>query len=641
MIKVQWNRSLGSKLFLLVSACLTGTVGLISWQNGRLFGRYLDKQIAGHVTDEAQQSAATIGGILDGWRAQVALAVHTLAREKDAGRRTALANVLLTANRELVALSVFQESEELAHAVNLTTDDPRLEDISVESIKPLLKTLTKTWITQLSKAAANSNEASLVNWIEATKLPILGMAMRFNFHGGGPPLWAVLTVWQDRLAAALPQGDTVRSAVVDDMKAPLVRVASSKELKNAVAEQQQLLVQAKASTQKAGYYAFDDIQGVPRGGAFAKVGRLGLTTLVSRDARPGYKAMEQIVWQSVKWAWVIFLFSLLLSYISVAGVVKNLKQVTDAALRIANGDFTLRLKLKSPDEIGILSLVVNYMTDRIVELLNKAVAAARQEKELETAKAVQDLLYPTPDIVEVGLNIRGLCQVASECGGDWWWHYKTDDGWHLIVVADVTGHGAPAALVTAMTFACCTTIKKNYRTFEQHRGSISGFMHDLNSMLWSAGNGKTTMTAVMVLIEPNSGKMVYGGAGHTMPYYVPRLDESNVPEGKRSKLLRSRGLPLGLTKTADFNEDSLQLKQGDKILLYTDGLLECTNAEGRRWPKRQLESLLTQMSSSNIVPFVDAVSTKAFAHFSGHPVDDDVTIVGIEYSGAEVNMSAA
>jgi serine phosphatase RsbU (regulator of sigma subunit) len=630
MVKISWYSSLGAKLFFLVTICLTGTVALISWQNGRLFGRYLDAQISGHAVDEARASAQAITSVLDGWRAQTSIAVHSITSEPDAARRGALARLFLSANRELVGIGVYRGSKEIAFAAIAPKDDLRFEDQSPKQTAKTLQKVSASWSASLAKKAADAPAMQPRHLKKETKLPLMALAMPFEQEGTVGVIWAILIVWQERVASSLPAGEQVRAALLDAAGATLVSAFPNGDRAAALAEHLKLRAIATRLGAPFGFSALADSKNLPRSGAFAKLGRYDLLVTSSRDARPSERTINKIIFQTAIWAWVIFLGSIFISYVSVNGVTRSLKRVTEATLRIASGDFSTQLIPKSRDEVGALSLAVNHMSDRIVKLLDRAVAAARQEKELETAKAVQELLYPPHDIVDEGIKIRGRYQVASECGGDWWWHYKTRSGKHIIIIADVTGHGAPAALVTAMAYSCCTTIREQVTSSDEN--PIAGFMNNMNQTLWIAGSGKTTMTALVMLLDPMTEELAYASAGHTMPYYLPATPDEVTFSGqpKKVKVLRCSGTPLGHLQHAEFEIRTLKLHRGDKILLYTDGLIECTNKAGKRWSKRLFETLMTEAAGHGAPGLVDAVVETALKHFAGHPIDDDVTVVGIE-----------
>jgi sigma-B regulation protein RsbU (phosphoserine phosphatase) len=520
--------------------------------------------------------------------------------------------------------------------------DIRLEDRKLARISRQLRDLMTSWSKSLSDAEPSGPSTQIKNLQKQVGLPLMLLAMPFSQEGDQSHTWAMLIVWHDRIVASLPAASRqARTALLDSEGNVIAGFFPTGEAAAASAEWRLILAQSSTRTMSTGTRSWKDIGGVPRQVAFSKLPRHGLTVAVSRDARLSDGALNNIILGTLQWAWVIFLGAIFVSYLAVAGVTRSLKRVTETTLKIAGGNFSTRLPRGRDDEVGMLSLAINHMSEQIILLLRRAVVGARQEKELETAKTVQDMFYPPRSIKDRGIAIHGTWQVASECGGDWWWHFRTDDEKHFVIVADVTGHGAPAALVTAMVHACCATLRRKFAEASGHADSIGGFMREINQMLWISGTGKTTMTALIALFDPKIGKVTYGSAGHTKPYLI-RRDQDALSDGeKQVRVLSVRGAPLGIAEEAEFSEQTLDLRRGDSLIFFTDGLIECTNAQGKRWSKRRLETLLKDMISHDITTIVDSINTCAFAHFDGHPVEDDITVIGIQMADIEEAKVAA
>jgi len=639
-----WYRSLSAKLFLLVAVCLTATVALVSWENGRLFGKTLDRQVEAHAADKVRESAAAITGVIEGWQALIALAVHSLLAESDLTRRNGLAQAFVGANKELLSLSLYRGTAELASAFHDDAHDLRLEDQKAADLASRIHAEMARWVAEFaadsSSSAATDSSLRVRSLQGVAKLPLAALAMRFKQSQQQEPLWAVLVVWQDRIAAALPRERQIRSALIGEGDTTVVSIVpQSEDGAAARTELKELVGIARRFPSTSGYTALGEPE-LGRSGAFAKLRHANLLVVASRDARPGQREVQKQIIQTALWACVFLLGAILLTYLSVAGVMRNLKRVTEATLRIAAGDFSSRLNPASRDEIATLSHAVDHMSGKIVDLMQQTAQAARQEKELETAKAMQSMLFPPDDIVDEGVIIRGRYQVASECGGDWWWHYKTDDGKHLIMIADVTGHGASAALVTAMAHTACTMLQDTLVLAASASYAVD-MMTAVNRVLWKSGHGKATMTALLMLLDPKTGEVLYSSAGHTWPFLITNKMPGHDVDGRRVKLIKCSGTPLGLSDDAVFTEHRMCLGHGDRMVLYTDGLLDCTNTKGQAWPRRKLEKLLGQLAESGEGNLVDPIMRAAFAHYSGHPLADDITLVAIEWLGTRTVEGAA
>src|SRR5690606_11851732 len=120
---------------------------------------------------------------------------------------------------------------------------------------------------------------------------------------------------------------------------------------------------------------------------------------------------------------------------------------------IAQGNFDKRVKVKGHDEVGALSDSVNDMADKIVLYMEEMKEKARLENEVAVAQLVQSSFFPRSSLTSPDLQVFGHFEPASECGGDWWGIADHGD-WRIFFIADATGHGVPAALLTA-TINCC------------------------------------------------------------------------------------------------------------------------------------------------------------------------------------------
>lgn len=637
---VQWFRSLGGKLFLLVAVCLLVAVATVSLRNVNGFTQYLETRLQDNALQGARDAAANLGNAMDNWSAQTAAVLHQ-AFDARVGDLSGLLKGLVVSSTDIVNAEVYQGKKLLGRATTNDLKDVRFEDKEAKATFSALHAANAKWIAEVAPKIKGDVAVHVLP--SKVGLPIVNLCRRFATPGGGS-VWAIVSLWQTRLMSALPQSETVYSMMVEGSGRLL--------LFNAAAEQQGELGTVatlyadvvKKLDLPYGASRYSDQAGVPRIGAYAQLKRYGLTTVVSSDARPGQVAIKGMVLDTVKWSWVVMLFALMASYLAVSTVTRKLKAATEATKRIAGGDFAAEIDARGGDEVAVLSRSVNHMAFQIKELLKNKVEAARQEKELETARIVQETLFPKGDLDTATIRAVGRTRVASECGGDWWGHFETDDGLHCVMIADVTGHGAAAALVTALAYASVKTIAETYKDPKVHKRSVAPILKSMNRLLWDTGHGKTTMTALVMLVDPATGDVVCASAGHCMPYLIRAGDGVKVPTAtpdaggeaavKHFNVLKVRGAILGMDAAPEFKEVRFKLEAGDKVLAYTDGLTECVDAKGTRWGKRSMEKIFNAKYSENATGFCESVVSDAFNHFGSHPVDDDVTVLVVERVGS-------
>ncbi|MCB0394546.1 MAG: HAMP domain-containing protein, partial [Bdellovibrionales bacterium] len=131
------------------------------------------------------------------------------------------------------------------------------------------------------------------------------------------------------------------------------------------------------------------------------------------------------------------------------GLTRKLDTLTSSASHIGQGKFSTPPRMNSNDEVGVLGRAFARMSEEIQKLLAETKEKTRMEEELKTASLVQESLFPNPSTFETnGFGVTGLYSTSTECGGDWW-HYFENQKTLYVMIGDATGHGTPAALVTA------------------------------------------------------------------------------------------------------------------------------------------------------------------------------------------------
>lgn len=244
---------------------------------------------------------------------------------------------------------------------------------------------------------------------------------------------------------------------------------------------------------------------------------------------------------------------------------------------------------------------------------------ARMESELQTAAAVQKALFPDPLPSFGNLELASFYQSADETGGDWYGFITPNDHQFFILIGDVTGHGTPAALVTATANATCSMMEKMYHSgYEQP--SPSGILKYLNQTVFEAGSPDYLMTFFAALIDANTGCLSFSNAGHNFPILM-REDGTH-------HFLLNINFRLGDRQNTQFTEDSIQLLAGDTLFFMTDGLIENFNRKGRMWGQRNLVKCLKKYRRDPVQHLVNQVVKEAKLFREGLSIDDDIAVVG-------------
>ncbi len=333
-------------------------------------------------------------------------------------------------------------------------------------------------------------------------------------------------------------------------------------------------------------------------------------------------------------------------FVSAPGAVELEKLHVDSpavrALRAAG--VTLVIPLVSQGElVGLLNLgprlsQQDYSTDdrrlldnlatqaapavRVAQLVREqqAQAAARErvEQELRVARLIQQTLLPR-DLPELaGWQVSAYYQPARAVGGDFYDFLTFDDGRLGMVIGDVTDKGIPAALVMATTRSILRAAAVS--ASEGRPRSPGAVLERANDLLHPDIPPKMFVTCLYAILDPNSGRLVYANAGHDLPFQR---------HGERVSELRATGMPLGLMPGMRYEEKETTLGPGDRILFYSDGLVEAHNPEREMFGFPHLADLMGQTTSAT--PLIDYL-LRELAAFTGDgwEQEDDVTLVTLQ-----------
>ncbi len=293
----------------------------------------------------------------------------------------------------------------------------------------------------------------------------------------------------------------------------------------------------------------------------------------------------------------------------------------------------------------ILPTAVVPLVSAIV--LRRRMSDAQREQqrlaaELETANLVQTSFFPIRAPNARVMAIAGEVLPATECGGDWWGHFSPAPGKDAVIIADATGHGVSAALVTAMAFAASETLDAAAKTWGVHTLTPNAILTFFDRAMSAMTGKKGTMTCFVCILDAGNRVMSYASAGHNPPLLVPRAaDDARIGKRRHAFLtLNSAGGSLiGMGSGAHFETQEVELRAGDRLVLYTDGLIENRGGpKGQPWGKARLYRSIDHHRDLPYQEYRAKILAEAADYFGSTPPDDDVTLVILEL--AEVGPQA-
>ncbi len=246
----------------------------------------------------------------------------------------------------------------------------------------------------------------------------------------------------------------------------------------------------------------------------------------------------------------------------------------------------------------------------------RAVARERKltevEQELATARRIQTSIIPHSSPHVSRLRVATRYQPMTSVAGDFYDFLKTDGNSLTILVADVSGHGVPAALVASMLKVC-------FAAQQEQANNPAGILAGLNTMLRGTLGGQY-VTAACAAIDLTANSVTYAGAGHPPALLLQKNRSEVIP-------LAENGLFIGPFAHAMYSNMSVPFERGDKLLLYTDGIIEATGADGHEFGQQSLVNLLLKTKDLEPAEFIEQL----FQNIATPAQQDDLTAVVTQF----------
>lgn len=240
--------------------------------------------------------------------------------------------------------------------------------------------------------------------------------------------------------------------------------------------------------------------------------------------------------------------------------------------------------------------------------------SSRIRSEVEMARQVQAALLPATPLVHAGIAVAAGLVNSTEISGDFYDVFPLDAHRLGLLVADVTGHGVQAGLVTTAAKAGLQTLLDNgVRT-------PARLLSGINRALLATAGGSLLMTALVAVLDRQTGTAVLSSAGHPYPYRREGIS------GQWQLVPLEPGFPLGFSAEADYDETTIAFLPGDHLLLYSDGIQEAENGQGVSFGEQQLPVTLLR-AAGKPEQVRDALLAAARSFRGTDHFDDDVTLV--------------
>jgi phosphoserine phosphatase len=266
---------------------------------------------------------------------------------------------------------------------------------------------------------------------------------------------------------------------------------------------------------------------------------------------------------------------------------------------------------------GLVAAGVTHEVRKHVEAaLRDAQHVQRLRADLELARSIQQALLPgrSPDVP--GCAVAGWTQPAEQTGGDYYDWLELPDGRLTIALADVSGHGISAALVTAN---CHSYFRASVPWHEDLRAA----MDHLNRLLASDLPDGRFVTFAAATLDANEHRVKLLSAGHG-PLLLYKAKDHTTTE------YRAQGIPLGVMPDAEYADPhDIRMEPGDVLVLVTDGVTEWANDEGEQYGLERLRAAIANHAARPPGELIERIHKDVIEFAGNTPQLDDLTMVAV------------
>jgi phosphoserine phosphatase RsbU/P len=262
--------------------------------------------------------------------------------------------------------------------------------------------------------------------------------------------------------------------------------------------------------------------------------------------------------------------------------------------------------------VSSLMMSISQNQSQLLHILENLTARIRDE--VNKAAQIQQALLPSHIFSFPGIELAADLKTCTELGGDIYDYFLVDRDRLCLVVADVSGHGVQAGMMTTATKASLHTLIRQGIT------TPGLLVSGMNGAILATTGQTLLMTCIVAIIDLGDRQIRYANAGHNFPYLYRKCTRSV------EMLQNSPCFPLGFDANSLYEENIVEFSPGDALVLYSDGIPECSNAAGDYGYKR-FENCLSSLAEQSPGDCVNQI-LRSLSEFRGNEgFEDDVTLV--------------
>ncbi|MBV9923580.1 MAG: SpoIIE family protein phosphatase [Acidobacteria bacterium] len=266
------------------------------------------------------------------------------------------------------------------------------------------------------------------------------------------------------------------------------------------------------------------------------------------------------------------------------------------------------------DHLKVLTTLGSVAAIRVenARLLEEHLEQQTYERELQLAREIQQRFQPSAPPAVAGYELQGISFPSYQIGGDYYDFIQCADGRLVVALGDVSGKGTSAALLMSSLHAAVHAQVASCRAIRELVSAVNRYLADNTP-------ANRFVTLFYAELDPLTGSLSFINAGHNPPIIAH--------EGGTLEQLGAGGLPLGIVPDFDYREGRTQLRAGDVLVAYSDGVTEQTNPQGEEFGTVRLREVVARNLTRSAAGIRDKIEAALSTFAQGTPAGDDITLL--------------
>jgi sigma-B regulation protein RsbU (phosphoserine phosphatase) len=351
-----------------------------------------------------------------------------------------------------------------------------------------------------------------------------------------------------------------------------------------------------------------------------------VATVFNRTSDPLQEFLVQFLIGTVVVFLIVEIISVVIGIRMTRTMTGAVHRLYEGTRKVISGDFSHRIDVKGKDQLAELGRSFNQMTENMERLLVVAKEKERLQSEIEIAREVQNQLYSREIPQTRSLRLTAVCKPARMVSGDYYDYENIRETQIALAIGDVAGKGISAALLMATLQSSLRTQLQSWMEVATAAGngsrpsvvSTSHVVSRLNTQLHSYTSAEKYATFFLGVYDEPSGAFIYTNAGHVPPLLV---------RDGISQRLDVNGTVVGAFPFSTYDESRVDLKAGDLLVFFTDGVTEPENEYGEMFGEDRLIDLITRNAHLSEDQIVELVISGVRQWTASEELQDDMTIM--------------